>query len=101
MCLNTYYQPCGFGGPRGPVYWRTANGETGRARAGGGTMAMLIKAVLGAAVVVLIAALSKSRSYYVAGLVPLFPTFSLIAHYIVGSERSTADLRATILFGMG
>jgi membrane protein GlpM len=56
---------------------------------------------VGAAVVVLIAALAKTRNYYVAGLVPLFPTFSLIAHYVVGSGRSTADLRATILFGMG
>jgi membrane protein GlpM len=33
-------------------------------------------------------------------VVPLFPTFALIAHYIVGSERSTADLRTTALFGL-
>ncbi len=47
----------------------------------------------------LIAALSKSKSFYIAGLVPLFPTFALIAHYIVGSERSPTDLRTTALFG--
>jgi membrane protein GlpM len=29
-----------------------------------------------------------------------FPTFALIAHYIVGSERSAADLRTTALFGL-
>lgn len=34
------------------------------------------------------------------GLVPLFPTFALIAHYIVGKGRSIADLKTTILFGM-
>ncbi len=48
----------------------------------------------------LIALLSKSRSFFIAGLVPLFPAFALIAHYIVGSERSAADLRTTALFGL-
>jgi membrane protein GlpM len=32
--------------------------------------------------------------------VPLFPTFALIAHYIVGTERSGADLQKTALFGL-
>ncbi|MCH7416004.1 GlpM family protein [Pseudomonas mosselii] len=50
--------------------------------------------------VVLLAILSKTRNYYIAGLVPLFPTFALIAHYIVGKGRSLEDLKATILFGM-
>ncbi len=31
---------------------------------------------------------------------PLFPTFALIAHYIVGTERSGADLQKTALFGL-
>ncbi|MBF8732088.1 MULTISPECIES: GlpM family protein [Pseudomonas] len=60
----------------------------------------MLKASLGAAVVVLLALLSKTRNYYIAGLVPLFPTFALIAHYIVGKGRSLADLKTTILFGM-
>lgn len=42
------------------------------------------KALLGAAVVLLVAALSRTRSYDVAGLVPLFPTFALVAHARVG-----------------
>lgn len=61
---------------------------------------LFLRALVGAAVVVVIALLSRSRSYFIAGLVPLFPTFALIAHYIVGSERSAADLRTTALFGM-
>nr|WP_189662032.1 GlpM family protein [Pseudomonas mosselii] len=61
---------------------------------------MVFKAALGAGVVVLLAILSKTRNYYIAGLVPLFPTFALIAHYIVGKGRSLEDLKATILFGM-
>ncbi|WP_172604574.1 GlpM family protein [Pseudomonas fluorescens] len=60
----------------------------------------MFKALLGAAVVLLIAALSKTRNYYIAGLVPLFPTFALIAHYIVGKGRSIEDLKTTIVFGM-
>lgn len=50
--------------------------------------------------VLLIALFSKSRLFYVAGLVPLFPTFALIAHVIVGHERSPAELRMTALFGL-
>ncbi|HCF3342490.1 TPA: GlpM family protein [Pseudomonas aeruginosa] len=60
----------------------------------------MFKALIGAAVVVLLAVLSKTRNYYIAGLVPLFPTFALIAHYIVSKGRSLDDLKTTIVFGM-
>ena len=63
-------------------------------------MDLLLKAALGAAVVILLAVLAKTRNYYIAGLVPLFPTFALIAHYIVGKGRSVDDLKTTIVFGM-
>lgn len=63
-------------------------------------MSLLLKCLLGAAAVLVIAVLSKTRNFYIAGLVPLFPTFALIAHYIVGTERSAADLRTTALFGL-
>lgn len=56
--------------------------------------------LLGALVVVLIALLAKTRNYYIAGLLPLFPTFALLAHYIVGTERGSEALRMTILFGI-
>ena len=55
---------------------------------------------LGALAVLLIALLAKTRSFYIAGLVPLFPTFAIIAHYIVGSERLASDLRSTAIFGL-
>jgi len=61
---------------------------------------LLLKCAMGALAVLLIALLSKSKSFFVAGLVPLFPTFALIAHYIVGTERSAQDLRTTALFGL-
>ncbi|WP_207866767.1 GlpM family protein [Pseudomonas sp. 58(2021)] len=60
----------------------------------------MFKATLGAAVVVILAMLAKTRNYYIAGLVPLFPTFALIAHYVVGKGRSLDDLKTTIVFGM-
>ncbi len=61
---------------------------------------LALKCALGALAVLLIALLSKSKSFYIAGLVPLFPTFALIAHAIVGAERPAADLRSTALFGL-
>jgi membrane protein GlpM len=63
-------------------------------------IALILKCLLGAVAVLLIALLSKSKSFFVAGLVPLFPTFALIAHFIVGTERSVQDLRTTALFGL-
>ena len=63
-------------------------------------MDLILKATLGAAGVLILAALAKTKNYYIAGLVPLFPTFALIAHYIVGKGRSLDDLKTTIVFGM-
>lgn len=63
-------------------------------------LSLFLKSLLGAAAVLAIALLSRSRLFFIAGLVPLFPTFALIAHAIVGSERGMAGLRATALFGL-
>lgn len=65
-----------------------------------GAMNLLIKSLIGALMVLLIGLLARTRNYYIAGLLPLFPTFALMTHYIVGSERGTTDLRTTIAFGM-
>ena len=61
---------------------------------------LLLKCLLGAVVVLLIAMLSKSKAFYIAGLVPLFPTFALIAHVIVAQQQGTAALQKTALFGL-
>lgn len=61
---------------------------------------LLVRAAAGAGVVILIQLISRTRNYYIAGLVPLFPTFALITHYVVGVERTVAELRETILLGM-
>ncbi|MFC3530639.1 GlpM family protein [Vogesella facilis] len=58
------------------------------------------KALLGALAVLLISLLSQSRYFVIAGLVPLFPTFALIAHYMVGSALGADALRHTALFGL-
>lgn len=63
-------------------------------------MGLVFKAALGALVVVMIALLSRTKNYYIAGLIPLFPTFALLAHYIVATERGMDALRTTIVFGM-
>jgi uncharacterized membrane protein (GlpM family) len=66
----------------------------------GKMMGLLMKAAIGALVVVLIGLLAKTKNYYIAGLIPLFPTFAMIAHYIVATERGVEALRTTIIFGM-
>lgn len=63
-------------------------------------LALAAKCLIGAAAVLLISLLSQTRNFFIAGLVPLFPSFALIAHYIVGSTRSPDDLRQTVLFGL-
>ena len=63
-------------------------------------MDIFIKALIGAVVVIVIQVLTRSRYFYIAGLVPLFPTFALISHYLVGSQRTTAELKTTIIFSM-
>lgn len=63
-------------------------------------MTLSIKALLGASVVIIISLLAHMKNYYLAGLVPLFPTFALIAHYIIGSERTHDELKNTILFSL-
>ncbi len=63
-------------------------------------MELFVKALVGALVVVILQLLSRTKNTYLAGLVPLFPTFALIAHYIVGSGGTRNDLKETILFGM-
>ncbi|MDY6462934.1 GlpM family protein [Acinetobacter faecalis] len=61
---------------------------------------LFLKCVLGAAVVLIIAVLSKSKAFYIAGLVPLFPTFALIAHVIVSQQQGAETLQKTALFGL-
>jgi len=63
-------------------------------------MNLALKAVAGAAIVIVIQLLARSEHAYIAGLVPLFPTFALIAHYFVGTQRGSHDLKQTIRFGM-
>lgn len=65
-----------------------------------GMLTLFLKCSLGAAVVLIISILSKSKAFYIAGLVPLFPTFALIAHVIVSQQQGAEALRKTSLFGL-
>lgn len=62
--------------------------------------ALFLKCMLGAGVVLIISILSKSKAFYIAGLVPLFPTFALIAHVIVFQQKGAEALQITALFGL-
>lgn len=63
-------------------------------------MQLLLKALIGAALAVLIEALTKSKNYFIAGLIPLFPAFALMSHYTIGTQRSVSDLKNTVLFSI-
>ncbi|HHP7908819.1 GlpM family protein [Acinetobacter baumannii] len=62
--------------------------------------ALFLKCMLGAGVVLIISILSKSKAFYIAGLVPLFPTFALIAHVVVFQQKGAEALQKTALFGL-
>ena len=55
---------------------------------------------LGAFVAIVIALLSRSNFYILAGLAPLFPTFALFAHILFFKEGGVENLKNVILFGM-
>lgn len=61
---------------------------------------LYFKSFLGAVLVWILMAISKSKNYFIAGLVPLFPTFGLVAHFIVYFEQNTIALKETVLFGI-
>lgn len=63
-------------------------------------LSLILKCLIGALAVFFIALLSRSKVYYIAGLVPLFPTFALIANVIVAQEQGGYALRKTALFGL-
>ncbi len=63
-------------------------------------MDLAIKAIFGAITVLIVQLFAQSKSFYIAGLAPLFPAFALISYYIVGTQRNTSDLRETILFSI-
>ena len=59
-----------------------------------------LKMLIGALMVLAIQLFAQTRFFYLAALAPLFPTFTLISHFIVGTERSPADLKVALIFSM-
>lgn len=43
---------------------------------------------------------ANTRHYYLTGLIPLFPTFALLAHTMFASSGRTTDLQASAQFGL-
>ncbi|MDE4455049.1 GlpM family protein [Psychrobacter sp. DAB_AL62B] len=59
-----------------------------------------LKMLIGALMVLIIQLFAQTRFFYLAALAPLFPTFTLISHFLVGTQRSTADLKVALVFSM-
>lgn len=62
--------------------------------------ATLLKASTGFLIVLVVQLFARSRYYYLAALVPLFPSMALFSYYFVGQGQSSARLEETIVFGM-
>lgn len=61
---------------------------------------LLLKAAMGAGVVLLISWLAGSGIYFLIGLAPLFPTFALIGHFSAWSAGGVDAIKSAALFGM-
>jgi len=59
-----------------------------------------LKMLIGALMVLAIQLLTQTRFFYLAALAPLFPTFTLISHFLVGTQRSVADFKVALVFSM-
>jgi len=60
----------------------------------------LINGVIGALVAMFIAYVSRTNYYVLAGLIPLFPTFTLFAYINAYNIGGVAQLKEVILFGV-
>ena len=63
-------------------------------------MYYLINALLGAAVAVGIAYISRTSAYFLAGLLPFFPTFTLFAHIAAYNAGGVGQVRQVAIFGI-
>ena len=61
---------------------------------------ILMKIIYSGIFVVLISFLMKTKYYFLSGLLPLFPTFMLISHYVAGTTASSTHFKNVIVFGM-
>ncbi|WP_350557981.1 GlpM family protein [Psychrobacter sp. CAL346-MNA-CIBAN-0220] len=59
-----------------------------------------LKMLIGALMVLVIQLFAQTRFFYLAALAPLFPTFTLISHFLVGTQRSIADFKVALIFSM-
>ena len=59
-----------------------------------------LKGALGAAVAIALHYSINSKYSYLAGLIPLFPTFALVAHMMFASSGRTLDMQISAQFGL-
>lgn len=60
----------------------------------------MITFVFGTATIIAIILLGRTHLYYLTGLLPLFPTFSLIAHVNAAVEKSACEFKLVVLYGL-
>lgn len=64
-------------------------------------MELLIKGLLGALVAILLHfATGSSKHYFLAGMIPLFPTFALFAHVMFASSGEPQKMQTSAVLGL-
>ena len=59
-----------------------------------------LKGALGAGVAIALHFAINSKYHYLTGLIPLFPTFALLAHMMFASSGRMADMQVSAQFGL-
>ncbi len=62
-------------------------------------ISLILKALMGAGIVIAIDMLAHTKHAFLAGMLPLFPAFMLISHFLVAKNRP-AEFGNTVVFGM-
>ena len=62
-------------------------------------MDLVIKCSISVILMIIIDYISKTRNYYVTGLVLSFPGLSILAYYFMYVEHGVSKVRETIIFG--
>ena len=61
---------------------------------------LFIKALMGALITLLLDFLSKSKNFFLAGLVPLFPIFALLGQFLVYQSQGADAVKKVAIVGM-
>lgn len=63
-------------------------------------MDLLIKCIVAVSIIIVVHFVSKTKNYYITGLVLSFPGLSILAYYFMYTEQGVSKVRVTTYFAM-